>query len=354
MTEQQKRVLMKQVGVWARRKGIPRPSTRDQWKGLISQYIAERVKDGLSNQYWDEIPDADPTHLVDDGSTIQIADAAPTTADDWEQMLRDRAEASVGPNGEILDDFDRDVRLMGMQQDALTAQAPFTRTNPTSVVGAVLGGFATFQQLSGSQKVSLARWNGADEDVRSVTCTFTEMITGAFAKFRPYGIVSYSIRDSTTTIEVDINQGCQFTIGASQVLLEMAIPIDIAPLTGFDKDAKFYAGAISFDQVFRTTPITRTIYSENLADGQIYTGRFPKFTRRIVVERYPFSAPFTLFLNGGDDSGESEDIAEIKVGANARMDPLTIPGDAYGFDIRNTTGGGNAIDFIRVICELSL
>ena len=53
--------------------------------------------------------------MIDDGSTTQIADPIREGIyeDDWNRLLRDRAKASIGPNGEVLDDFDTEFQLQG-------------------------------------------------------------------------------------------------------------------------------------------------------------------------------------------------------------------------------------------------
>jgi len=245
--------MLQVVGAWARGQGIPRPKTKEEWAHLLALYFQ------ANQAAWHEIPDDHVTHMVNDGATVQIVDAKPEGVfeDDWDRLMRDRAAAAVGPNGELLDDFDQEFQLGQAKAAESAAVSPPTNTNPVSAQNAILGGQSTPD--SRQQPVEVARWNG-DNDAECTNFTVTAALVkpplsqqNFNVSYRGYLVVQWGIRGYTFNIEVDIGQGVEFTLTGSfcsvQIFCEASVASNVGPP---------YTAGVSFREANRTAPLTRS------------------------------------------------------------------------------------------------
>jgi len=350
-TASEKQKLMKDIAFWARARGRQAPTSKEGWKVLIAEYFSQRVAQEVV-PYETEIPDDEATHLIDDGATIQIADPVPQGVfeDDWNQLLRQRAEAAIGPNGEALDDFDQEFQLLGTTRAELNAVAPFTRSNPPTLLNSVLGSQAIASNAPGSLAVNVANWIGDDAETTPVTVTFYEVqafqisAPKASGIFRPYGIVKFGTRGVLATAEVDMDQ--QFTISGSQVTLEVAMEIT----SGGTTETMLLAGMLSFKPVVRTAPVTRTLYLGSIADAASVTVTVPNFAKSVTVWRGTAAvdtvACTIAFLDTIGLAGTYY-IYTLAAGAY-NNDPIPIAGNVRQITVTNNNGAGQASTFFCI------
>jgi hypothetical protein len=345
MTPPEKQQFMKQLALWSRVHGKKRPTTKDGWKILLAEFIAQSQAPAEDEQpAWNEVPDQDETHLIDDGATVQIADVHKEGVfeDDWDRLLRDRAAASVGPNGELLDDFDTEFQMMGTSQAAIERAAPFTSINPRSVFTGALGG----QQLvyvNGQSKM-VARWQGEDSETLPVTIAFGpaffQNVPNAVipAGIRAYGRVIFGTHGQVVPVVVDITIGCQFTIGASSVVLEVGLD---CPFTA-NNDIIFatLSGLISFHPSVRTAPVTST-KAFDLSTGDTGVQDVPSFAKELVVSRSDSTVVLSVTLRSGGGVEQT-----IPVAGGALMSLVQLPGTITKFQITNAAGTAGTINAI--------
>lgn len=270
--------------------------------------------------------------------------------DEVDAYLDAKYDASLQEGG---DEFRTYMRMQQTARAAISREAPFVSSNPPSAVESILGGQVLC--LMGKLAQTVAYWTGKDSDTLPVTCMFglaqyTNMSTSGKtandAAFRPYGIVRFGTRGFLTAVTVDIGMGCQFTVSGSQVILDVGI--DTASTNTSYVPSANLLGMISFNQIVRTTPITRTFYSDNLTNSSTFLVDVPQFAKRVVVIRAPFNGSF--IVEGYQDNGVSN-FAQT-VAASTMMDTLTLPGDTN--QILVTNNSGSTLTSVRVIFELSL
>ena len=296
---------------------------------------------------WDEVPDAHDTHMVNDGSTVQIADvdhdANGPYVDDWQQLLRDRAKAAIGPNGQLLDDFDQEFEL-GQQKTAdAQAVAPPANTNPPSSITAILGGQA---QVSANQPpIEVARWVGDDTEATNVTINVGPVSPqNTFANtnysYRNYARVQFGTRGFLLPVEVDLGQGCQFTVSGSMVTVALAV--DPNPNATFNQSAQL-VGMMSFRQANRTAPITRTRYIDLLTGSEDVL--VPPFAKRVTFYVINITANATF-----DFLDSQSNVAGIyTLAAGTQSATLVLPGDCVAVQVNVS-----AQSSVRMVFELAL
>lgn len=174
--------------------------------------------------------------------------------------------------------------------------APFARINPVSVLHGTIGGQQ--QVFSGGPALQVCNWGGEDCETTPVTITIaptqqihignTETIdpvttVGA----RPFAIIQFGTRGFLVKAFIDIGLGCQLTVGASMVTVQVGLD----PIPGGSPPISMkLAGMLSFFPVVRTKPITRTVYS-----GAIPLVLPPGFNNTFAVP--PFAKDVTLTLS---------------------------------------------------------
>ena len=329
-TASEKQKLMKDIAFWARARGRQAPTSKEGWKVLIAEYFSQRVAQEVV-PYETEIPDDEATHLIDDGATIQIADPVPQGVfeDDWNQLLRQRAEAAIGPNGEALDDFDQEFQLLGTAKAALDAEATFVRANPPTVLAGTLGNSVLC--APGENLKQVCNWIGDDAESTAVAITFTVgwdpvFSANAGAKF-PYARIEYGCRGLTVPVDVDIGMGGQIVVGGSQVRVSVGLD------TGSAGDAIVIGAMMSFQTTNKVLPATRT-QSVTVPVADATTNTIPKFAKDVIFYRESGSDFTIVILNTGLSALFSQDFT----GAQTMTVPIRIPVDAAFVQIASTAG----------------
>ena len=218
------------------------------------------------------------------------------------------------------DDLTHKSLLRAKKQANINAAAPFTSTNPVSVLSGTLGGQLTVNSgLGGGIGVATppgspaqtANWVGDDSETCPITITLAPVQQiGTFTLStrrpgaRPYAIIQFGTRGMMVQAQVDIGTGCQLTVSGSSCTVQVALDgytagADI-PLN--DQISMILAGMISaFNPIFRTAPLTRTIYFDG-ADAAAGIATVPPFAKNVKFWRNDSTAgpvTFTFF-----DSGE--------------------------------------------------
>jgi len=209
--------------------------------------------------------------------------------------------------------------------------APFERINPPSVLQGTVGGQQSV--LPGENK-QVAFWSGVDAETLPVTITFSPVdvlqkvdeLTSFSNKGRPYGIVQFGTRGMLVKAFVDIGRGCQFTVNASEVTLQVACETLFSP-TSVGRPFKL-AGMLSFYPTTHTAPITRTVVLRN-ADISVNIGPqiIPPFARGVQV----------LAAVGGATVGNSPAVRVSFVNANGTLiQAYTYPATVAGLPVLPT------------------
>ena len=334
-----------------------------------------------------DIPDRFPTHVLDNGASQDIADFAPVDAedmpegyegpverpttrdteevmglsegahenirgrtqevfrDDFTEELRLRALASIGPNGEQLDDFDQMAQMQRGQHEALSQQALWTRNTPPSVLDSVLGGGALVKR--GDPSATVARWTGPDAETCPVTVTLSAVknandIVGIYL---PIAILQWGTRDQLNRAEIDFGRGVQFTIGASSVVLSVMLDPDSTGTAALD-----LAGMLSFNPCVRTEAVTRTMYF-SLAGASIVS-RFliPQFAKSFTVWRSDATAVLNIRLHSYSSTVLYSILRPAEgTAAESFMNTFPLPGDIASM----TLSVGAATD-LHVVFNLAL
>ncbi len=279
--------VMQQFAAWARSHGIAKPSTKAELQVLFDQFISEHAEaaDAVDEVLGGGVTHSvsEQTHLVNDGSTVQIVDPAPSGIfeNDWDRLLRDRTHASVGPNGEILDDFDTEFQLMGVTAAAQAAVAPPSNTNPATAVNALLGGQASAD--SRKDPVEVVRWVGNDSEATSMIVaagpvTAPKAFNSTTSSFRTFCVVQFGTRGYLYTVEVDIGPGVQFTVGGSFISVAIGCETDTPNLF----TSQPLSATVSFGDSDRFAPLTRTKYVDSTGPVTVTVPAFAKGFMLIV------------------------------------------------------------------------
>lgn len=359
--------LLKEVATWARLRGKPRPKTEDGVKLLIAEFMASQDAVDARNtggQSWSEVPDTRDTFIAWDGvksevvNPIGLEEARPFK-DDWNEMLRIRNESQIGPNGEYLDDFDREWQVIEKTQANLKEQARWVRTNPTSLGRTPLGGVASVNaNTSGrAQPITVAYWAGDEVETAPITCLFGAVNTPAIhvsgnKSRRPFGIIKFGTFGTLLTAEVDIISGCQLVVPASMVTLQVCM--EQIPSGGAVTEAMNLTAMLSVNPVIRGNPVTKTSYIDGLGNGLTQIVTIPNFAQTFTVQRIS-SAGATSAMTVSVLDPDQRVLYAQTFAANALMTPntaLPLSGDAQYVKVLNSDGA-NAID-AEVIFSLGL
>jgi hypothetical protein len=298
-----------------------------------------------------EIADDRQTHIVDNDASLAIADEVPrgTFRDDFWAQVKQLDDAAIGPQGEPLDEFDQRWQAAGAHHADLQAIAPFTRNNPPSVLHGVLGSQVTVVMSKGP--VTAAYWVGDDAETTPVTVTLAPVQKAidlvnqpSPGLIRAYAKVKFGTRDYSTDVEVDVGSGCQFTISGSMVNVDFALEqiVDInVPDPVFD-----LAAMLSFKQIMRTAPTTRTRYLDSTTgSGTAKSATFvtvPAAAKNVIFWREAFTVAAVLFFT--DYTGTL--VYSYSLPANSVMfDPIPLSSDVQyvGVSPNGTISAGRFI-----------
>lgn len=349
--------MMRVFAQWARSKGIKKPSTPEGMRVLMAQFIneftarAQQVIGAAGDTTYNSDPIAvrdRPLQIVrDDGGMIDVADVE-TEDSDFTDLVRDRERALQDAGG---DDLAAEEIFRSRARTAV-AEEPHTR-NPVSAEGAALG--SAIQVKSGTVAASaptVANWSDKDAKTRQVAISFAmapvSPTFGAFA-VKPFGIVQFGTAGYLASFEVDIGTGCIFSVPASQVLLSVGNDVEVSPES---PSTLLLSGMLSFDPVFHSTPMTRTIYIENVpASSNSANIPIKPFAKNVRFWRAALSTgPVTLQFN----NSALQTLYSISIAANATLnDSIPLANDVTTIVIANGDGA-NALTHCRLIFELAI
>jgi len=244
-------------------------------------------------------------YVLDEGNTglnqIENLIAPGIYTDEVQAYLEKKADAAREAGG---DEFYQRVVMQQMDRDDLAKIAPYSRQNPPSVVGVALSGQQTVQ--SGGQPATVAVWAGYDEEAIAVTCAVYPILpvqatvaTLGKGAWRPYASITIGLRGAKQTIAVDIGMGCQFTVAASLVQIDVAMD-PVASGAALSTGATI-GGHIAFRGVTRQKPITRTAYIDNIGSGLTKRVFLPLFAKDVT----PYSTNAAPTLNFLDIAGNT-------------------------------------------------
>lgn len=206
------------------------------------------------------------------------------------------------------DDLVHKSMLRAKKHASINAAAPFTTTNPVSILTGTLGG--QLQVFTGpvvggvvtrGSPAQTANWIGEDAETHPLTVTLApvqQVDTGIVLPFgtRPFGIIQFGTRGMMVKAEVDIGTGCQFTVSGSSITVQVCLDGGGSAVPG-EQASMILAGMVSaFYPIFRTTPITRTVYLDPLPSGSVTVNvSVPPFAKKVSIWRAnPTLAPIGL------------------------------------------------------------
>jgi len=274
------------------------------------------------------------------------------------------AVARANPASDQLEHF---ANMRSAKHGFLNAQAPFVRNNPVSILTGSLGNQA---QVFLGPKPSLvatgisfrgptqqvASWSGEDAETLPVTITLGHVsatlgVKGSvvYATKNPYAIIKWGTRGSLLSAEIDIGLGCQLTVGASMVTVEVGEEGAVAN-AATPEVPSVLAGMISMHQVVRTQQITRTV--RVIAGTPVTVFKIPAFAKSVVVEIVSSTeaAIFTFYNNLDGACGTFLFAAGVQ-----GTTPITLPNEAVGFRIYDSESSGTPNNVAaRAIFNLAL
>ncbi|MES2179834.1 MAG: hypothetical protein V4550_18380 [Gemmatimonadota bacterium] len=292
-----------------------------------------------------------PRMIIDDGGVglgqIDNLIQPSRYIDEVDKYLMDKDKAARAAGG---DDFYTRVEQGKNEHADLNAVAPFVRSNPPSVLDGSLGNVAILQVAATGDDpfATVAQWAGKDAETSVGTITLgTTASKGNFferaggpggpAPIRPYARIKFGTRGFLQSMEVDIGPlGCQLTLSGSQFAIDLAVA-NVASLPNATAPTSFplvtLYGQISFGAILRTTPITRTVYLDQVGNGSFGGAAIPQFSKSLVV--YSTLSTVGKFTVSLLDSAGFVCAAQLVV-QGTLMTPMTIPGDAQSIKIDNT------------------
>lgn len=276
---------------------------------------------------------------------MQAVDDVVGAADEAEELIAgDDLEASDHvaqnlPPGS--DSLDHKAQLLKIKWRQLDQQASFARVNPPSVLKGTIGGQQVVRSDDGIA-LQVANWPGEDPETVPVSFTFApveqlsqhgfELATRAI----PYGIIQFGTRGMMVKAEVDIGTGCQGTLSASAVTLQVALePFVPTNLALQQPGIMKLAGMLSFHTIVRTAPLTRTRYREDHLGGGAFSSQIPV---------PPFSK--SVFLPGTGGAGLVLDFMDVNesniysftIPVGGMIDPYPISDDIVFVRVNSQTG----------------
>jgi hypothetical protein len=266
--------------------------------------------------------------------------------DDFVDALHQQAKAGIGPNGEILDEFDQRFQMQRGEHEALVQEAPFVRVNPVSSLVGTLGG--QIDIAVGDDAKTVAYWVGNNVESTAVGVTFfpVKQVGALISRVRPIGIVIFGTRGFSGTIEVDILAGCQFMVTGSQVTLQVKLD-----QVGSSLIAMTLAGMLSFSTVMKQSTITRTIYVPDVGASGLQKITVPYFAKKVSLWRGGTANINAVQLQFQDANQAVVYVVDLAAGATMLV-PAPIAGDIVYVSVSDTSGLGQTN--VRVIFELSL
>lgn len=259
------------------------------------------------------------------------------------------------------DSLTRKAALRQHKWAGMADVAKFVRINPASVLHGTLGGQ---QDVLSGQQIQVCNWSGEDAEATPVTITLAPVqqvtpFTGGTQVIRPYGIIQFGSRGMSVKAEVDILKGCQLTVSASSVLVQVAM----APELGTSGPASMkLAGMLSFFPCVRTAPVTRTRFIGIVGDATTYIAAggtaqvdIPPFAKNVSIWRQSFGmlaptlAGVQLDFQGADTLVEY--FYTLAAGA-FQMEPIPLSDDIVTIIVTNQSMTDPMV--ARLIFELSL
>jgi hypothetical protein len=332
--------LLGAVARFARSRGLPKPTTHEGWQALMGQFMQQQPT-------WDEIPDERPLHLGVNGAGVQILDPLHGPPSDFDELIEQREAALVEGGG---DDLARDAIMQQQNHAALTAAAPFMRSNPPSVLSGTLGGQVTVQPAK--ELKTVAFWQGDDPETTCVTITLVPVqqisSVNVIAGLRPFARIAYGTKGFSAVAEVDIHKGVQLSISGSQVRVDVGMDED----NNGDGTSMIVAGMLSFGPVLKANAATRTVYVDNFANGgTLKSVLVPAFAKRFMIATSPNNGGAGGYIFACRDNASQFVYQQVVAAGSAMVGPFDLSGDVNDIQLDNT---GTGQIFQRVIFELSL
>lgn len=253
--------------------------------------------------------------------------------DDFEQLAEDRERALIEAGG---DDLAREALFRKGVHGELQQDAAFVRNAPPSASGALYGTQA--QVTSGQDPKTVARWN-APADVESTQITVTLSALAQFngsmnfgpgpAILKPFARILFGTSAYAFTVDVDIGQGTILVVNGSMINVSVGLPALVGADAGANPITQTIAGAISFANTVRTTPVYRSFFIQSAAVGG--TINVPTFAKRV------------WFFRGGID-GQTKDLPAQFLNSNGTI--------MYVFDLAANTVQTAAVPLTTDIVQI--
>lgn len=316
---------------WARSKGIRKPHSQETLDILFARFMIERAAAPSAPVLGGEVLGADrlgisknPIEVTWDGAKSEIFDVRTHAPDDFDVMVEKREAAMIEAGH---DDLAREAILMEQGAAAAAAAAPPSSTNPVSATNTPLGGQATPD--STKPPVEVARWVGDDREATNftITASFVQppQSAGVLSGIggRSYLIVQWGCRGVANSMEVDVGNGCEFTLTGSFVSVSVAY--DGRSVNGATQGQPV-AVSLAFRDGNRTTPLTRTKIFNSVGNvaGQLFL--IPPFAKQFFVIPTTITATCEIILQEADGF----QIIDFTQGAGGLpLAPYPMPANAY-------------------------
>jgi hypothetical protein len=249
------------------------------------------------------------------------------------------------------DEFAAEILVLEWSRKA-AQELPTVAGNPASALSNMLGSTATVHSgTTPANAPTVAYWVAdSDAESRAVGVEFSMVpVNPTFGAFdvKPFGIVQFGTRGTLAQVEVDIGTGCRFAVEASQVILQVGVDPSVSPALDCDL---ILSGSLSFSPVARPTPITRTIYFENIGKSANTAGiPIKPFAKSVSFERAPDSSGCSLLFQ----NSALQTLYSVSLGSGARLtDPIPLANDVTQLVIVN--GSDAVLQHARLIFNLGL
>lgn len=303
-----------------------------------------------------------------------------------------------------LPELDQKAEQKTDARKGLSREAVFVRGNPPSITRpCVLGNtrLVTADGVSptvkGSGVLPVVWWQGDDVETTSVCITLafpdvqgppgtqyvgsdtggatiepitqvypaTMAVGGPYATkfffYRPFALIKFGTRGFSATARVDFVKGTRISLSASSVLVSVGLDPAAA---GFAPGNMNLAGMLSFLPPARVTPVTSTVYIDQIPSHGSVRVFIPNFAKQLVeiyntdpagslaVQFLPTSTPGANAI--GQFTVDGSLMSLIAVGppaATLPVKPWTLPGDVDSVLVVNN--GGTTTD-VRLVFALDL
>ena len=254
----------------------------------------------------------------------------------------DEIERRLMPTSLPVQDLDHqaDLREKAFLESGRVAK--YVNTVPPSAFRGTMGGQQ--EVFSGGPALDVAWWQGeSDADNRAVTITLDNVgpiingfptainvCDGGRYSYRPYANIFFGTRCMGIKVVVDIGTGCQFTVGASSVRVQIGMdaPGGIAPGVG----SMQLTAMLTHFATQRQTPITRSLYADAIGASATQNFKVPKFGKTVLP------------IVSSDPTGQTQldflDVGGANVGSFLFVNGTTypsavVPPDAYTVNVTN-------------------